>query len=186
MRFYEFEAKQLLRRRGVPLPGSRLAHTADEAADAQRALGGPVVLKSQVLSGGRMKAGGVRFADTAEEARSAAEAILALSINDQRPTGVLVEQKGEIAQEYYAAVTWDGRAKRPVIIFSDMGGIDIEEVAETAPRAPLAHPLLDPAGRSPTTQAKVAVARCRGDRQPAQPASTRIMLQRCAQTLPRA
>ena len=67
-----------------------------------------------------MKAGGVRFAETAEEARSAAEAILALSINGQQPAGVLVERKGEVAQEYYAAVTWDGRAKRPVIIFSDM------------------------------------------------------------------
>jgi succinyl-CoA synthetase beta subunit len=133
MRFYEFEAKELLRRSGVLLPESRLARTAEEAAEAQGALNGPVVLKSQVLSGGRMKAGGVLFADTAEEARAAAETILALEINGQQPTGVLVEQKGEIAQEYFAAVTWDGRAKRPVIVFSDMGGIDIEEVAETHP-----------------------------------------------------
>ena len=158
MRFYEFEAKDLLRRRGVPLPKSHLARTADEAAEAQRALDGPVVLKSQVLSGGRMKAGGVRFADTAEEARAATEAILALPINGQLPVGVLVEQKGEIAQEYFAAVTWDGRAKRPVIIFSDMGGIDIEEVAETHPdhvsRTHLStlRPLSD-------YQAKLAVAR---------------------------
>ena len=133
MRFFEHEAKRLLGRRGVPLPEGRLARTADEAAEAQRQLGGAVVLKSQVLSGGRMKAGGVRFAESAAEARAAAEAILALPINDQRPQGVLVERKGEIAQEYYAAVTWDGRAKRPVIVFSDMGGIDIEEVAETHP-----------------------------------------------------
>ena len=158
MRFYEFEAKQLLKRRGVPLPESRLARTPEEAADAQRALDGPVVLKSQVLSGGRMKAGGVRFADTAEEARDAAEAILAIEINGQQPMGVLVEQKGDIAQEYIAAVTWDGRAKRPVIIFSDMGGIDIEEVAETHPdhvsRTHLStlRPLSD-------YQAKLAVAR---------------------------
>ncbi len=133
MRFYEFEAKELLRRRGVPLPKSRLARTALEAAEIQRELDVPVVLKSQVLSGGRMKAGGVLFANTADEAWAAVEVILALEINGQQPAGVLVEQKGEIAQEYFAAVTWDGRAKRPVIIFSDMGGIDIEEVAEKHP-----------------------------------------------------
>ena len=158
MRFYEFEAKELLRRRGVPLPESRLARTADEAAEAQRDLGGAVVLKSQVLSGGRMKAGGVRFAESADEARDAAEAILSLPISGQEPSGVLVERRGDVAQEYYAAVTWDGRAKRPVIIFSDMGGIDIEEVAETHPQhvsrthVSTLRPLSD-------YQAKLAVAR---------------------------
>ena len=133
MRFYEHEAKQLLRRHGVPLPQSQLATTAEEVEQAASELGGAVVLKSQVLSGGRMKAGGVKFADTPPEARQAAAAILELEINGLQPIGVLVEQLTPVEQEYYAAVTWDALAKRPVIIFSDMGGIDIEEVAEQHP-----------------------------------------------------
>ena len=133
MRFYEFEAKQLLRRLRVPLPESRLARSAEEAERAAGELGGPVVLKSQVLSGGRMKASGVRFAETPAEAKSAAAEILVLTINDFQPAGVLVEQRRSVEQEYYAAVTWDTRAKRPAIVFSDMGGIDIEQVAEQHP-----------------------------------------------------
>ena len=133
MRFYEHEAKQLLRRHGVPLPQSHLATTAEEAEQAASELGGAAVLKSQVLSGGRMKAGGVKFADAPPEAREAAAAILELEINGLQPMGVLVEQLTPVEQEYYAAVTWDALAKRPVIIFSDMGGIDIEEVAEQHP-----------------------------------------------------
>ena len=133
MRFYEHEAKQLLARHGVALPPSRVATTPAEAEAAAAELDGRVVLKSQVLSGGRMKAGGVRFADTPAEARAAAEAILGLEISGQQPMGVLVEQASAVAHEYYAAVTWDAVAKRPVVIFSDMGGIDIEEVAEQHP-----------------------------------------------------
>ncbi len=133
MRFYEHEAKQLLRKAGVPLLDARLARSAGEAEAAAADLGQPVVLKSQVLSGGRMKAGGVAFADGPAEAKKAAARILALEINGLRPMGVLVEPKREIAQEYFAAVTWDTRARKPVIIFSDMGGIDIEAVAEQHP-----------------------------------------------------
>jgi succinyl-CoA synthetase beta subunit/citryl-CoA synthetase large subunit len=133
MRFYEYEAKALFARHGVPLLKGRLAKTAAEARQAAAEIGGPVVLKSQVLTGGRMKAGGVKFADTPEGAESAAQAILALEIKGQKARGVLVEQRAPVAQEYFAAVTWDGRRKLPVLIFSDMGGIDIEEVAETHP-----------------------------------------------------
>ncbi len=133
MRFYEYEAKQVLAKHRVPLPKSRFARTQAEAIEAATTLGGPVVLKSQVLSGGRMKAGGVKFADTPAAAGEAAEAILGLTINGLEPVGVLVEERRTVEQEYYAAVTWDGRAKRPLIIFSDMGGIDIEEVAEQHP-----------------------------------------------------
>ena len=133
MRFYEFESKQILAKAGIPLPKSRFCKTSDEVAAAAFDIGGPVVIKSQVLSGGRMKAGGVKFADSPGEAAEHAKAILALRINHLLPVGVLVEEKRGIAQEYYAAVTWDGRAKKPLIIFSDMGGIDIEEVAERHP-----------------------------------------------------
>ena len=134
MRFYEYESKLLLARHGVPLPkGSKLAHTADEARQIAAAIAGPTVLKSQVLSGGRMKAGGVLFANTPDEAAAAAEKILKLEINGHKPRGVLVESRQPVAQEYYLGITWDGIAKKPVMILSDMGGIDVEEVAEKHP-----------------------------------------------------
>ncbi|HSV06375.1 MAG TPA: ATP-grasp domain-containing protein [Candidatus Binatus sp.] len=133
MRFYEYEAKALFARHGTPLPKGLVARTAAEAQRVAADIGGPVVLKSQVLTGGRMKAGGVKFADTPADAETAAQAILQLEIKGQTPRGVLVEQRAPVAQEYFAAVTWDGRRKLPVLIFSDMGGIDIEEVAEKHP-----------------------------------------------------
>ena len=133
MRFYEFECKLLLAKQGVPLPHGGTANTPDEARRLTAELGGPVVLKSQVLSGSRMKAGGVKFADTPEEAELAAAEILALPIRDQLPVCVSVETKASVAKEYYLGVTYDALAKKPVMIFSDMGGIDIEQVAEEHP-----------------------------------------------------
>ncbi|HYC56344.1 MAG TPA: ATP-grasp domain-containing protein [Candidatus Binatia bacterium] len=134
MRFYEYESKLLLARHGVALPkGSKLAKTAEEARQIAATIDGPTVLKSQVLSGGRMKAGGVLFANTPEEAAAAAEKILVLEINGHKPRGVLVESRQPVAQEYYLGITWDGIAKKPVMILSDMGGIDVEEVAEKHP-----------------------------------------------------
>ncbi len=133
MRFYEFESKALLARQGVETPSGRLARTPEQAAQAAEAVGFPVVLKSQALSGGRMKAGGISFAEDSQEAARAAEAILDLEIGGRRPLGVLVERRVEVAQEYYLGVTYDNLAKLPVAIFSDRGGIDIEEVAEKEP-----------------------------------------------------
>jgi len=133
MRFYEFEAKTLLGKQGVPLARNGTANTPDDAARLAGEIGGPVVLKSQVLSGGRMKAGGIKFADTPDEASAAAAEILKLEINGQLPRNVLVEAKANVAHEYYAGVIFDALAKRPLLIFSDMGGIDIEEVAESHP-----------------------------------------------------
>jgi succinyl-CoA synthetase beta subunit len=134
MRFYEFEAKALLAKSGIPTSRGGIATTADDAARIAGEVGGDLVLKSQVLTGGRMKAGGVKFASTPEEARAAAAHILALEINGQAPRCVLAESKQPVAQEYYAGVTFDALAKLPVAIFSDMGGIDIEEVAEKHPQ----------------------------------------------------
>jgi succinyl-CoA synthetase beta subunit len=134
MRFYEYEAKALFRRHALPLGKSQLVNNAEQARTAFDELGGgPVVLKSQVLSGGRMKAGAVRFADDADQAGQATEAIFPIEVNGQRCRSVLVEEKTLIEKEYFVAITWDGRAKRPVCVFSDMGGIDIEEVAESHP-----------------------------------------------------
>jgi succinyl-CoA synthetase beta subunit/citryl-CoA synthetase large subunit len=135
MRFYEYESKQLFGRHGIPLPiGSKVAKSPEEASAIAAEINGPMVLKSQVLSGGRMKAGGVLFADSPAQAAEAAKKILALTINGHRPRGVLVEARAPIKQEYYLGVTWDGFARQPVMICSDMGGIDIEEVAETHPQ----------------------------------------------------
>jgi len=133
MRFYEYEAKALLRKQGVRLPDGGTAEKPEDAARIASDIGGPVVLKSQVLSGGRMKAGGVKFADTPAEAQTACAEILKLPIKDQMPVNVLVETKAAVAKEYYLGVTFDAVAKLPVMIISDMGGIDIEEVAETHP-----------------------------------------------------
>src|SRR5918994_2194979 len=133
MRFYEYESRRIVERAGIPVTKYGFCKTADEARKAAEDIGGPTVIKSQVLTGGRMKAGGVTFADTPDEAAEHAAAILELEIGGHMPVGVLVDPKAEIEQEYYAAVLWDGRAKRPMMLFSDVGGIDIEEVAEKHP-----------------------------------------------------
>ena len=133
MRFYEYEARKIVESAGIPVTKYGFCQTADEARKVAEEIGGPTVIKSQVLTGGRMKAGGVQFADTPEEAAEHAANILELEINGLKPVGVLVDPKAEIKQEYYAGVVWDGTAKKPLMLFSDMGGIDIEQVAEEHP-----------------------------------------------------
>src|SRR5919202_6093488 len=133
MRFFEYESRRIVAKAGIPVSPHGFATSPEEARRAAQQIGGPTVIKSQVLTGGRMKAGGVKFADTADEAAEHAEHILALEINGHKPRGVLVDSRVQVEQEYYAGVTWDGTRKKPVMIFSPMGGIDIEEVAETHP-----------------------------------------------------
>ena len=133
MRFFEYESRQILQREGIPVAEGGFATDAEQAKAIAAEIGGPVVIKSQVLTGGRMKAGGVKFADTPEEAEAHAREILALEINGHIPKGVLIGAKAEIKQEYYAGVIYDGIRKLPTFVFSDMGGIDIEEVAEQHP-----------------------------------------------------
>jgi succinyl-CoA synthetase beta subunit/citryl-CoA synthetase large subunit len=133
MRFYEYESKALFARHRLPLGRSRVVTSADEARAAAAEIGGATVLKGQVLSGGRMKAGAVKFADTPDEAATCFDAIMPVEVSGQRSRSVLVEEKSPVAQEYFVSVTWDGRRKQPVLLFSDMGGIDIEEVAEKHP-----------------------------------------------------
>ena len=135
MRFYEYEAKQLFGKHGVPLPKGRGSRTRRPrpsaiAAGDQRAGGAQVAGPQRRPHEGRRRA--VRR--QARRGRpTAAEKILALTINGHTPRGVLVEARAPVAQEYYVGVTWDGFARKPVMIFSDMGGIDIEEVAEKHP-----------------------------------------------------
>src|SRR4051794_2040831 len=133
MRFFEYEAREIIKRAGIPVTDYGFTKDEGEAKEIAERIGGPVVIKSQVLSGGRMKAGGVQFADTPDEAERHARHVLKLEINGHHPRGVLVDPKASVKQEYYAGVVWDGIRKQPVMLFSDMGGIDIEEVAETHP-----------------------------------------------------
>jgi succinyl-CoA synthetase beta subunit/citryl-CoA synthetase large subunit len=133
MRFFEYESREIVRRAGIPTTKFGFAKTRDEARKIAEDIGGPTVIKSQVLTGGRMKAGGVQFADTPDEAAEHAADVLELEINGHMPRGVMVDTKADVAQEYYAGVVWDGTRKQPVMIFSDMGGIDIEQVAEEHP-----------------------------------------------------
>jgi succinyl-CoA synthetase beta subunit len=133
MRLYEYEAREVVKRAGIPVTDFGVSHSADEARAIAERIGGPTVIKSQVLTGGRMKAGGVKFADTPDEAAAHAGDILALEIGGHRPRAVLVDPRADVKQEYYAGVVWDGLRKRPVMIFSPVGGIDIEQVAEEQP-----------------------------------------------------
>ncbi len=133
MRFYEYEAREIVRRAGIPVTDYGFTRDAQEAKEIAERIGGPTVIKSQVLTGGRMKAGGVKFADSPQEAEAHAAEILTLEINGHMPRGVLVDPRADLAQEYYAGVVWDGTAKKPVMIFSPVGGIDIEQVAEEQP-----------------------------------------------------
>ena len=133
MRFFEYEAREIVKRAGIPVTDFGFTTDADEAREIAARIGGSTVIKSQVLTGGRMKAGGVQFADTPDEAAAHAADVLKLEINGHMPRGVLVDPKADVDQEFYAGVVWDGLRKQPVIIFSPVGGIDIEQVAEEQP-----------------------------------------------------
>jgi len=133
MRFFEYESREIVKRAGIPTTKFGFVTAAEDARKVAEDVGGPTVIKSQVLTGGRMKAGGVKFADTPDEAVKHAGDVLALEINGHMPRGVMVDTKADVEQEFYAGVVWDGTAKKPVIIFSPVGGIDIEQVAEEQP-----------------------------------------------------
>src|SRR5437660_972922 len=133
MRFFEYESREVVKRAGIPVTQFGFATTPDEAVTIARQINGPVVIKSQVLTGGRMKAGGVQFADDIDEVGELSKQVLELEINGHQPRGVLVDSKASVKQEYYAGVVWDGIRKQPVMLFSDMGGIDIEEVEAQHP-----------------------------------------------------
>ncbi len=134
LKLHEFQAKQVLARAGIPIPLGRVATTAGEVDAAVRALGsGPWVVKAQVHVGGRGKAGGIKLAKTPEEAHAHAESILGMDIKGLRVEKVYVERAATIAQELYLGITLDRDRRRPVVMLSTVGGMDIEEVAVTAP-----------------------------------------------------
>jgi len=132
---HEFQGKELFRRFGIPVSEGRLARSAEEARTAAEELGGQVVVKAQVLTGGRGKAGGIKLADTPADAEARAAEILGMDIRGHVVDKVLVERASEIAHEYYLSIAFDRSAKRPLFIFTTQGGVNIEEVAASSPEA---------------------------------------------------
>lgn len=133
MRLLEYEGKELLRDQGIATPPEKVALSVEEAAARAAELGYPVVVKAQVLAGGRGKAGGIRVARDEAGLRDTADALLGMRIKNERCEKLLVAAAADIARELYAGVTIDAADGRPVFIFSTEGGMDIESVAHTAP-----------------------------------------------------
>ena len=135
MDLYEYQGKELFRRVGIPVGDGRLATTPGEARQAAEVLGGPVVVKAQVLTGGRGKAGGVKLARNAHEAEEHAKNIIGLDIKGHVVKRLWVEQASDIAKEYYLSLTFDRGVKKPLFMFTTQGGIEIEQVAAETPEA---------------------------------------------------
>jgi succinyl-CoA synthetase beta subunit len=135
MDLLEYQGKQLLAKHGVPVPKGRHAASVREAVEAAEDIGFPVVVKAQVQIGGRGKAGGIKLAADRAQAEEHAEAILGMDIRGFTVHEIYVEQASEIDEEYYAAIVFDRSAKKPMAMLSRMGGMDVEEVAETDPEA---------------------------------------------------
>lgn len=133
MKLHEYQSKQIFARYGIPIPRGRVAATADEAKDIAKELGSRVVIKAQVLVGGRGKAGGIRLAKSPEEASEAARQVLAMVIKGLPVRKVLVDEAANIEQEIYLGITNDRAARRPVMMSSSAGGVEIEEVARLTP-----------------------------------------------------
>jgi len=134
-RLYEYQGKQLLKEIGVPIPEGDVASTPQEAREIAERIGKPVAVKAQIWATGRFKAGGIQFADDPGRAEKAAGELLGAEVKGFPVEKVLVEEKLDVDQEYYAGVIVDDsyKVKGPVVIFSTEGGVDIEEVAETSP-----------------------------------------------------
>ncbi len=133
MKLHEYQSKLIFSRYGIPIPKGRVAATASEARHIADELGGRVVIKSQVLVGGRGKAGGIRVAKDPAEAEQLATQILGMEIKGLPVRKVLVDEAAAIEQEIYLGITNDRAAKKPVIMASSAGGVEIEEVAKTHP-----------------------------------------------------
>jgi len=133
LKFFEHSAKEIFKREGIPVPESYVAISEEEAQKAASKIDRPVALKSQVLVGGRGKAGGIKFADTPENAGNVINELLGMEIKGEKVNKVLVEEKINVQSEFYISVVMDRSAKKPLIMASTEGGVDIEEVAKETP-----------------------------------------------------
>jgi succinyl-CoA synthetase beta subunit len=132
---YEYQGKELFSRFGIPVSEGRLATTPEEARASAEEIGGPVVVKAQVLAGGRGKAGGIKLADDPADAEVKARQILGLDIRGHVVRKLWIEKASEIANEYYLSVTFDRGVKKPLFMLTTEGGVEIEQVAEENPDA---------------------------------------------------
>jgi succinyl-CoA synthetase beta subunit len=141
MKIHEYQAKDILRRYGVPVQPGDIARTPEEAEAIARKFGVPVVIKAQVYVGGRGKAGGIQFGDTPDGARESAARVLGMNIKGLTVEKVLVTPKLEIKEEYYIGIIIDRSTQAPVVMVSAAGGVDIEEVAATTPEKIIRYPI---------------------------------------------
>jgi succinyl-CoA synthetase beta subunit len=139
MDLLEYQGKQLFARHGLAVSDGKPVTTVEEAVSAAQQIGYPVVVKAQVLIGGRGKAGGVKLANNADEAREHASKILGLDIRGHIVHKLWIEHASDIATEYYASVLLDRSAKQPLVIFSTQGGVEIEQIAEESPEKLVRH-----------------------------------------------
>src|ERR1700704_2968999 len=135
MDLYEYQGKELFKRVGIPVSNGRLAETPEEARAAAEEIGGPVVVKAQVLTGGRGKAGGGKLAEDPADAELKARGILGLDIRGHIVRKLWIEKASDIAKEYYLSITFDRGAKKPLFMFTTQGGVEVEQVAEESPDA---------------------------------------------------
>jgi succinyl-CoA synthetase beta subunit len=135
MDLYEYQGKELFKRFDIPVSEGRLATSPEESRKAAEELGGQVVVKAQVLTGGRGKAGGIKLADGPDEAEQHASAILGMDINGHVVRKLWIESASDIEREYYLSLTFDRGEKKALFMFTKEGGVDIEEVAAERPEA---------------------------------------------------
>jgi succinyl-CoA synthetase beta subunit len=133
MKLYEYQVKEIFSKYGIGIQRGKFAKTPQEAKQIAANIGGLVVLKSQVLVGGRGKAGGVKIVDDLNDVEKVADKILETEIKGYKPVGILVEKKVEIKKELYLSIVFDRKMKKTVIIFSPSGGMDIEEISKSSP-----------------------------------------------------
>jgi succinyl-CoA synthetase beta subunit len=163
LKIHEADARALFTKFGLPVPPSRLVLNAGDARKAAEEIGCPVVVKAQVLVGGRGKAGGVKLAATPDEAAAKAKAILGMDLKGIRVEKVLVARAVDIAKEFYVGMVIDRRSRKPLMMVSPAGGIDIEEVARTAPEKIL-KVVIDPAWGILPFQMRQMTAALSGDK----------------------
>jgi succinyl-CoA synthetase beta subunit len=156
MKLHEYQAKQVFADAGIPTPESTLATSVDEVLAAAEEIGYPVAVKAQVQVGGRGKAGGIKLAESEDEAREAAESILGMDLKGYHVESVLVEEAVDFVNELYVGITMDRGEGKPVAMVSTRGGVNIEEVAEEDPDA-IVREHIDPSFGMHPYQARKAV-----------------------------
>ncbi len=133
MKLLEYEAKRVMREYGIPVPRGDVATKASDAEALARDIGGPVALKAQIAVSGRGKAGGILFADGSDRAKEVAHSLLGSTIKESLVNSLLVEEQLDVTDQYYLSLAVDGSAKSYVVLFSNEGGVDIEQVARESP-----------------------------------------------------